>query len=282
MNAAAIVDAVEIPASARIGQRVPKKVFLERVKAAADRRRVQDGVEELIWAAALKPSNIGVPAYRDESREYLEIIVVTVELRPAAKLERLNELIHRAVPYPVLLVTTQSEALTVSLAHKRLSQAEAGAVIADGPIITAPIGSSACLARADGERAPALARTKSRSAGIPSAPESGHATAIDEAFLASIALAAQPRSDLHALYHGWITRAEALLAARVTGHYMLSPTESAAAARRAALESHARLDREIAALRARAAREKQISRRVEINMTIHRLTAELAAAKTNL
>jgi hypothetical protein len=35
---------------------------------------------------------------------YLEIAVLTVALRPAAKPTRLIELIHRAIPYPVLLV----------------------------------------------------------------------------------------------------------------------------------------------------------------------------------
>ena len=40
---------------------------------------------------------------RDDVREYLEIAVLSVALRAAAKPERLAEPIHRAVPNPVLL-----------------------------------------------------------------------------------------------------------------------------------------------------------------------------------
>ena len=54
--------------------------------------------------AALKPTTIGVPAYRDEAREYLEIAVLHLTLRAGAKPPRLIEFIHRAVPYPVLLL----------------------------------------------------------------------------------------------------------------------------------------------------------------------------------
>ena len=49
--------------------------------------------------AALKPTNIGVPIFRNEEREYLEIALLTVTLRSAAKPNRLIELIHRAIPY---------------------------------------------------------------------------------------------------------------------------------------------------------------------------------------
>ena len=65
---------------------MPKKLLLEQgVPTAADKRQIQDGLEELRWVAALKPSNIGVPEYRDEVREYLEIAVLTMTLRPEAR-----------------------------------------------------------------------------------------------------------------------------------------------------------------------------------------------------
>ena len=86
---------------------MPKKLLVEQgAPTAADKRQIQDGIEEMIWVAALKPTNIGVPAFRDDVREYLEIAVLTVALRPAAKPTRLIELIHRAIPYPLVLVTS--------------------------------------------------------------------------------------------------------------------------------------------------------------------------------
>ena len=83
----------------------------------------------MIWIAVLKPTTIGVPVFRDDVREYLEIAVLSVELRPVAKPPRLTELIHRAVPYPVVLVTAHGETVSLSLAHKRWSQGEANKVV---------------------------------------------------------------------------------------------------------------------------------------------------------
>src|SRR5208283_4600218 len=118
MSFAPVINALAIPTNARVDQRVPKKLLLEQgAPTAADKRQIQDGIEELAWVAALKPNNIGVPVFRDEVREYLEIAVLTAILRSAAKTMRLTELIHRAIPYPVVLVTAQGDGVNLSLAH---------------------------------------------------------------------------------------------------------------------------------------------------------------------
>src|SRR5207244_694238 len=76
-------------------------------RAADDKRRINDGLEEVHWLAALKPTTIGVPEFRDSARDYLEIAVLSAVLRVGAQAARLAELIHRAVPYPVLLIASQ-------------------------------------------------------------------------------------------------------------------------------------------------------------------------------
>ncbi len=194
------IAALALPADARVDQRVPKKLFLEQgAPTAADKRQIQDGIEEVIWVAALKPTNIGVPAFRDEVREYLEIAVLTAMLRSAAKTTRLTELIHRAIPYPVVLVTAQGDGVSLSLAHKRWSQGETGAVVIEDLRRTAPCG-------------PIRARQGS-------------------SFLVSLALSGLPTRDLYALYQGWLDRVAALEAATITGAFALPAPERAAAQR---------------------------------------------------
>src|ERR1035438_4021803 len=108
MSFAPVINALAIPNEALVDQRVPKKLLLDQgAPTAADKRQIQDGIEEMVWVAALKPTNIAVPAFRDEVREYLEIAVLAITLRPAAKPTRLIELIHRAIPYPLILVAAQ-------------------------------------------------------------------------------------------------------------------------------------------------------------------------------
>ena len=116
------IAALALPAGAHVDRRVPKTLLIENGAATAtDKRRIRDGVEKIRWLAVLKPTTVGVAAYRDAVREYLEVAVLTLTLRPNVRTERLTELAHRAVPYPVLLYTGQGEAVGVSLAHKRWS-----------------------------------------------------------------------------------------------------------------------------------------------------------------
>jgi hypothetical protein len=256
MKADDLLAALAIPADARVDQRVPKKTLAEMSKTtASDRRQILDGIEEIHWIAALKPSNVGVPEFRDDVREYLEIAVLSVMLRPNARASRLIELIHRAIPYPVALIATQESTLGFSLGHKRQAQNEAALAIVDGDIVAvAELGNHP----ADGQRE------------------------VDRAFLTSLELAQQPRSNLMTVYQGWIDRAEALLAARLTGRF--APPESAETAemRRKALKEHDRIAREMVSLRAQAERETQINHRVELNLAIKRLQKELVNVRGRL
>jgi hypothetical protein len=105
---------------------------------------------------------------------------------------------------------------------------------------------------------------------------------VDQAFLASLALVRQPRHNLNTLYDGWLARVEALQAAKVSGVYLATDDNDSVQRRREALENHTRLLREIALLRAKAGREKQMKGRVDLNLQIQRLQAALADLKTDL
>ena len=132
-----VIAALNLPAGSRVDQRVPKKLLLEHgASTVADKRHINEGIEELHWLAALKPTNISVPVFRDDSREYLEIAVLDLSLSAAARSSRLVELVHRAIPYPILLLSEQGLQIGLSTAHKRWSQGETGKTVLDGEIIT--------------------------------------------------------------------------------------------------------------------------------------------------
>ena len=228
--------ALAIPPDALIDRRVPKALLIENgAFAAGDRRRIRDGIEELRWLAALKPATVGIAEYRDPAREYLEIAVLKLVLRPAARGECLVELVHRAVPYPVLLIAWRNGTPELSLAHKRWSLGEADKTVIDSEII---------VARASG----------------------GCAHEPVTAFRDALALARQPRDTLHALYQGWIDAVQAFRAATITGAFCLPATAAAATDREAALREYRSLDDRIANLHSAASKEKQMSRRAEMNM----------------
>lgn len=248
-----LISALGLPAAAHIDQRVPKKLLVENgAPTAADRRLVTDGAEEIRWVAALKPATVGVAPYEDDVRAYVEIAVMTLALREGAKAGRLVELLHRAIPYPVMLVAGQEGGpLSLSLAHKRWSQGEADKTVLDGDLVEADV-------------------------------ESGLDPAIQRAFLNALPLARQPRGTFVDLYDGWMHTLIALQAARVTGTFGAATTAEHAAARRQALEACERLEGEMARLRASAKREKQMARKVALNLELKRLQADYAAARAHL
>ena len=252
MSIEGLVQALGLPTDAVVNQRVPKKLLVEQgAPTSADKRVINDGIEELYWIAALKPTIIGVPEFRNDEREYQEISVVTVVLRPQAKAARLIELIHRSIPYPVVLVAVQGEKFSLSLAHKRFSQAEEGKMIVEGLVTATDLVMN---------------------------DQAQEVTA----FLASLSLSEQLSTNMYTLYQGWIEKLEALAAARVTGRYAPPDSSDSASARHFALDEHARLQREITGLRSTAVKEKQFNRKVELNMKIRDLETKLQDIKINL
>lgn len=244
--------AFDLPPGASVDQRVPKKMLVENgAPTAVDKRRITEGIEEIHWLAALKPTTIGVPEYRDEVREYLEIAVLSVVLRLDAKALRLAELVHRAVPYPVVLLMAKEEGLLLSLAHKRWSQGEADKTVLDGEQVSVDL---------DRAMDAALVRQ----------------------FMEALPLARHPQTSLHALYQSWMDTCFALKVAQLSGVFTLAATSAHAEERRTALQECGVLETRIAALCSAAVKEKQIHRQVELNLELKRLQAAQAALRAKL
>ena len=247
-----LIAALSLPDGALVDRRVPKTLLMENgAPTAADKRRIREGISEVRWLAALKPTTVGLAAYRDAAREVLEIAVLQLSLHSGARAERLSELVHRAVPYPVLLVARQGNATQLSLAHKRWSLGEAGKTVLDGDVVAADVGND----RAD---------------------------PITAAFCDSLAITRRLHASLHALYQAWMDAVQALCAARVTGVFAIPASTAEAADRAAALQAHGRLEARISELNTAGAKEKQMTRLAEINLELKRLRVDRDAARARL
>jgi len=243
LNLQTLIAALDLPDTARVNQRVPKKLLVENgAPTSADKRRINEGIEEIQWLSSLKPNTIGVPDYSDDVREYLEIALLSVHLRPEAKAGRLSELIHRAIPYPLFLVLLQGDQAILSLAHKRRAQNEAGKFVLDGDVVEVTVSGNTPLS-----------------------------AEVNWQFLDAMALGNQPRANLFLLYQGWLDTLIALQASQVTGTFIQAATIEAAIARREALQICRELEMKITILRNAAEKEKQMARRVELNLEINEL-----------
>jgi len=249
-----LLTALNLPLGCRVDQRVPKKLLVENgAHTAADKRKINEGIEELYWLASLKPNTIGVTDFTDDTREYLEIALLSVTLRAEAKAVRLAELIHRAIPYPLFLVLLQGDQIVISLAHKRRAQNEAGKFVLDGDIVEVTVTGNLSLS-----------------------------AEVSRCFLDAMALGSQPRANLLLLYQGWIDTLIALQASKLTGTFIQAATKEASIGRREAVQMCRELETKIAVLRSTAVKEKQVARRVELNLEIKRLITGLAEMNVKL
>lgn len=244
-----VLTALRLPATALTDQRVPKKLLLEHgTPTPADRRLIETHLEELWWHASLKPHTVGIPDFHDESHTYPELAVLTLALRgttaDTAKAARLTELIHRAIPYPLLLLThgPGQPLLSTSVAHKRRSQISHDDIVLE----SAPVSCHLNL-------------------NLPY-PHLG----FDAPYLQNLDIT-KPTRDLYTLYDAWVGAALAHAAAAITGQFR-PPAD--APAHRTALRQHAELEREIATLRTAAKKERSLARRAELNLKVQALTRE--------
>lgn len=248
MTTSMIISALGLPQDSRVDQRVAKKLLVENgAPTAADRKVINDGIEELTWLAALKSSNCGIPGYKNEQREYGEIAVLLLCLRDidrigdikgsGGKVTRIIELVHRAIPYPVFLIGRQADRILLSLAPKRWAQNEGGKVVLDGePIVMF----------------------------FEDKPW-------NSAFLSGIELGEQDRRDFRALYQSWIARVILYRASIISSAFITTEGAMSIEEIRAAIDEYERLGRLLGAMNASALKKNQLNRRVEINMEIKRL-----------
>jgi hypothetical protein len=274
-QAPALVQALALPASACVGQRIAKTLLIEQIanlpgSTAADKRLVNQLLAELHWLAALKPATCGLAVWQTGTHDYLEIAVLHAVLRHSysksasrgsAQLTRLIELIHRTIPYPVVLIVSQPSAHNgadggteqLSLAHKRLSLGTGSAMVLEQVVTTKSIAARAHRAGAAGQFSQYLAFNQGASAPL------------------------RQCRDLYARYNDWLHAIEALAAAEHTGQFIVSPSAPHAAQRRSSLAAYDQLGQQLASLRTQARKESQLGQRAALNVQIAKLMAERQA-----
>lgn len=232
-----VLQAFGLPASAMQRTPVPRETIAKRA-LGSDRRALLDGLRSLIWVAVLKPGTVAIPAFDDGARDYREVQVMRATMRPGVPPARVLGPIHRALSYPTVVVAEADEGVALSFAHLRRHERREEAVVVDGPVHVVPLRDQPT----------------------------------DRAFLASLSLAACGGAHLYALYAGWIERALALEASRLTGVFLPPAGPEAAHARRERLLAVQALDERISSLTRQAERERSLALRVGLN-------SELAALR---
>jgi hypothetical protein len=234
-----------IPDACHLEKRVFKKLFHENAKlGVTDKKAFREDIDVITWQYTLKPNTISIQVYEDNQREYHEVAILQVDLKALNRTNRIAEIIHRAIPYPLIVVFTYKTTCTLSLAHKRFSHAEKGTIVAEDFLTTGWIDLLA-----------------------PSP--------VEQAFLDSLAVSDLPHTHFFAFYSAFMDRLVALDCARLTGEYRLESTAPKRQVRRERLSVCHELEIQIDGCKAAIKKETQFNRKVELNMKMKELGKQL-------
>ena len=247
-----LYESMAIPGACHLGKRVFKKLFHENAKlGATDKKAFREDIDIITWVYTLKPSTIPIQAYEDKQREYHEVAILQVDLKTLNRTGRIAEIIHRAIPYPLVIVFAFKTTFAMSLAHKRFSQAEKGAIVAEDFIITGWIDLAAM-------------------------------TPTQQAFIDSLAVSDLPHTHFFGFYSALMDRLVALDCARLTGEYRLESTSTKHQIRRDRLAVCHELEIQIAEHKVAIKKEMQFNRQVELNTKIKELEKQLEIQSAGL
>jgi hypothetical protein len=256
-----LYEKMMIPESCRLGKRVYKRLFHENAKLnATDKKALRDDVDTILWQYTFKPTTIPIQPYDDGQREYQEVALLQVDLKQNKRVNRLCEIIHRAIPYPLILVfhisnhqsTINNQKCLISLANKRFSQAENDAIVAED-----------------------FQATGWMDLVNPTKPQ--------VVFLDSLNITTWPHTHFYAFYRAAMDRVIALACAEYTGHYLLEiPGGLSADDRAGRLKQVEKLQQEKSELAGKLKKEKNLGTQVQLNTRVKKITDRINAYKSEL
>ena len=130
-------EKLNIPNSCIVDKPVFKKDFLSNADLlSSDKKLINDHIKKVTWKYCLKPATINILPYKDDKREYLEIEIMEVQLNEILKVNRIAEIIMKAIPYPILLVFIDNNKLKLAVGDMRKNLSDSSKVTVEDFVFT--------------------------------------------------------------------------------------------------------------------------------------------------
>lgn len=121
-----------IPNACYLGKRVYKKQFYENGQLnATDKKAFVEDIETIEWRYTLKPSTVNIPRFEDDTHEYLEVVILQVQLSKETRFNRIGQVMQKAIPYPLLVVFSWNDQVALHVAEKRINRADSDKIVVE-------------------------------------------------------------------------------------------------------------------------------------------------------
>lgn len=245
------LDSLGIPLKCFLNKTLFKKLFLESgMLDITDKKALKDDIDKIRWLYTLKPSTINIEPYIDQTREYNEVAILQIDLSSASRVKRIVSFVNKAIPYPLILVFTHGDMVALSVADKRINQADKSKWVIEDAWITAWFN--------------------------PDAPNEAQ-----QKFMQDLTIKNLSFVNFYAFYTDIKNRIIALNTADRSGSYSLTSGDGAIN-RAEALRELDKLEQEKAELQNKLSKEKQMGRQVEMTTRIKKMADQINCLKERL
>ncbi len=236
---------LKLPDKCILEKTVYKKLFYENAKfSVTDKKWFTKDVERIKWKYTLKPSSTLIHAVKEDEYHYDEIAVIEVELENDDHIDRLADIIHRTIPYPIMIIFKGEGWVRFSVADKRFNKADDQAATIKEYWITD--------------------RVKEQLQ-----------DSVDRAFVEQLEYEKQPRLNLKVFYKGWIDAFITYKISRVTGSFEMLDAQDKKQQRIEAMNKYRTLEEKIGDLKTTLKKEEAFNEKVKLNVDIKKLEKQL-------
>ena len=120
-----IYEQMQLPAAARLDERMAKHLFYQQPRfTRRDEALFTKDIERITLRYALTPETTHLAPYRDDVRDYGDVLVLEIALRSDTRRQRIAELFWQYLPRPQVLIFTTGERYALALALVRTNLAD--------------------------------------------------------------------------------------------------------------------------------------------------------------
>lgn len=127
-----IIDIIKVPEKARVNKKVPKNMFYRNADLnKAETKTFVDEIQSVQLLAMLNSDSIRVAPFINEDYNISDVALMIVELKGRGREEKVANIIHAAIPYPLFIVFAHNNEVRFSTGMKRLNKNDSSAVMVE-------------------------------------------------------------------------------------------------------------------------------------------------------
>ena len=240
-----IVKYLNLPSSTSIERKLFKKQFLDNFSLTTNEKKIlSECVDSITLNNLLNKDSINILPFKNETHNYQEIAVISVEINNQSKAKEITNIILH-IPYPVVLILVYKEQIQINISPKRINITDTAKLVVEEQYYTKWI-------------------------------DFKNLTSIDETFLHSLNINNHSFRNFLAFYESFIDKLISYNASIYSGIFSISKDT------KMILENIQKTEAQIIDIKNKIKKETNFNDKVNMNLELKKLNDKLKSLKEDL